>query len=423
MFSARAWKMRLAFALGASLVGIVATGFGLASLQANQLFFRLAENAPLAPLLLTPLGLVAVTWIAIKFFPGSGGSGIDQVIAALEIRTKSQVLSLKLAFGKILLTLAAQCFGASIGREGPTVHVAASIMYSMRRLVRFPPDYMARGMLLAGSAAGISAAFNTPLAGVVFAFAEVSRTFTARLATLVTVAVLFAAVVSMALMGQQSYFGTSNAGSINSPGAWIAVVLCGVIAGLAGGLFALFVVKGSRMLAPIIAAHPLRVAFLCGCALVAAGALSDYQVMGSGYEIAKSVVIDGVQTDPLFPIYKFIASVASYLSGVPGGVFAPALSTGAGIGVDIHRIAPVAPLEVMVLLGMVGYFAGAVKSPITGFVIVMEMTNDQYVLVALMATAMIGYGVSYVISPQPLYHSLAQLFLEKQARTKESARL
>lgn len=416
LFSPDAWRMRLAFVLGAVLVGLVSTAFGLASTQANRLFFALAEQAPLAPLLITPLGLVLVTWLARRVFPGSEGSGINQIIAALEMRAKSRVVSFKLAVGKILLTLIGQACGASIGREGPTVHVAASIMYMMRHLARFPPDYMARAMLLAGSAAGISAAFNTPLAGIVFAIEEIARSFSARLAGIVTLAVILSALVSMVLTGQSSYFGTASVASISTPNDWVAVVLCGVVAGLAGGSFAFCVVKGSRLLAPLMATHALSVAFLCGCILVTVGALTDYQVMGSGYAIAKSVVIEGAATDPFYPLYKFIATLASYLSGIPGGIFAPALSTGAGIGVDLHRLIPISSLELMVLLAMVGYFAGAVKSPITGFVIVMEMTNDQYALLALMASAMIGCGVSYLISPQPLYHSLALLFLEKQQR-------
>jgi H+/Cl- antiporter ClcA len=192
------------------------------------------------------------------------------------------------------------------------------------------------------------------------------------------------------------------------------VLLCGLVAGLAGGLFAHLVVTGSRALAPRLREQPLAVAFLCGALLVLMGTLSDWQAMGSGYETAKALAVGEAATDPLYPLYKFVASLASYLSGIPGGIFAPALATGGGIGADLHQVAPVASLELMVLLGMVAYFAGAVKSPITGFVIVMEMTNDQNTLLALIAAAMIGYGVSYLISPHPLYHSLAQLFLEKE---------
>ena len=414
LFSRQAWRVRGAFLLGAVLVGMVSSAFGLLSEQANRIFQRIASAEPWLPLLLTPLGLVLVAWLARRYFPGSEGSGINQVIAALEIRAKDRWLTLRIAAGKIMLTLLAQLGGASVGREGPTVHVAAAIMYSMRRLARFPADYMARGMLLAGGAAGISAAFNTPLAGVVFAFEEMLRGFTPRLAGIVVLSVILSALVSMLLVGERYYFGTATAGHAEAPGDWLAVLLCAVVAGLAGGLFAFLIVRLSRAMAPLVASNGLAVAFVCGAVLVLMGAMTDYRVMGSGYEVARDLVIAGQAPEPFYPVYKFIASLASYLSGIPGGIFAPALSTGAGIGADLHRILPLAPLDLMVLLGMVAYFAGAVKSPITGFVIVMEMTDDQSTLLALMAAAMIGYGVSYLLTPQPLYHSLAQALIERE---------
>ena len=129
LVSPRAWRVRLAFALGAVLVGLVSAGFGVASQYANRLFQWMAHNWPELPLIVTPLGLVFIVWLTQRFFPGSEGSGINQIIAALEMRSKGRVVSLKLAGGKILLTLLGQSCGASIGREGPTVHVAASIMY------------------------------------------------------------------------------------------------------------------------------------------------------------------------------------------------------------------------------------------------------------------------------------------------------
>jgi H+/Cl- antiporter ClcA len=292
--------------------------------------------------------------------------------------------------------------------------VAAAIMYSMRHLARFPADYMARAMLLVGGAAGISAAFNTPLAGIVFAFEEMARNFSPRLAGIVVIGVVGSALVSMLIIGEPYYFGTAQATSAEGVDAWIAVLLCGVVAGFAGGLFALLILRLSRRLAPLMTTNALGVAFVCGAVLVLMGVLTDYQVMGSGYEVAKALVISEEAPAPLYPLYKFIASLASYLSGIPGGIFAPALSIGGGIGADLHRVLPLAPLDLMVLLGMVAFFAGAVKSPITGFVIVMEMTNDQNTLLALMTAAAVGYGVSYLLSPSPLYHSLAQVLVERE---------
>jgi H+/Cl- antiporter ClcA len=113
---------------------------------------------------------------------------------------------------------------------------------------------------------------------------------------------------------------------------------------------------------------------------------------------------------------KMGATFASYLSGIPGGIFAPSLATGAGVGANLGHWLPVAPLSVMVLLGMVAYFSGVVQSPITAFVIVMEMTDNQNMLLALMATSFIAYGSSHLVCPKPLYHTLAQAFLEKEGK-------
>ena len=137
--------------------------------------------SPYLPLLITPLGLVLIVVITRKFFPGSQGSGIPQAIASLELNEKhqirEQVLSLRVTIGKIILTVLGLLFGASVGREGPTVQIGASIMYSLGNYANFPRHYMEKGLILAGSAAGVAAAFNTPLAGIVFAIEEMSRSF------------------------------------------------------------------------------------------------------------------------------------------------------------------------------------------------------------------------------------------------------
>jgi H+/Cl- antiporter ClcA len=120
-------------------------------------------------------------------------------------------------------------------------------------------------------------------------------------------------------------------------------------------------------------------------------------------------------------VTKFFSTLASYLSGIPGGIFAPSLAAGAGIGADLGHWLPVAPLSVMILLGMVGYFAGVVQSPLTAFIIVMEMTNDQDMLLPLILTSFIAFGVSHLVCPQPIYHALARAFLGKEAAKNEQA--
>ncbi len=409
-FSLKAWKVRLIFWGGAFLVGSICALFAVMSELADHFFQQTAAKTPWLPLIVTPLGLAALAWLTNNYFSGSQGSGIPQAIAALEIRGKSAILSIRIALGKILLTFLGLVSGASIGREGPSVHIDASIMHSLGRFARFPPHYMERGLILAGSAAGIAAAFNTPLAGIVFAIEEMSKSFEQRTSGVVTTAVVFSGLTALIVLGPYHYFGQSDA-AISDYSMLLAVPLCGVVGGLLGGVFSSLLIHASDAITPLIRRHPYLVALLCGLVVAGIGYLTDYQSSGTGYHAAKGIITGASEFNPLFPLAKLGSTLASYLSGIPGGIFAPSLATGAGIGADLGHWLPVAPLSVMILLGMVAYFSGVVQAPITAFVIVMEMTDNQEMVLALMATSFIAYGASHVVCPKPLYHHLAKAFL------------
>ena len=268
-------------------------------------------------------------------------------------------------------------------------------------------------MILAGGAAGIAAAFNTPLAGIVFAIEEMSKSFEQRTSGIVTVGVVIAGVTAIITLGPYHYFGTSDA-VMQGAADWLAVPVCGVAGGLLGGLFSTALISGSRRLAPVMRKYPYRVAFACGLAVAVIGYLSDYSSSGTGYDAAKAIITGEAQWDPIYPLMKFGSTLASYLSGIPGGIFAPSLATGAGVGVNLGHWLPVAPMSVMILLGMVAYFSGVVQSPLTAFVIVMEMTNNQEMLLPLITTTFVAYGVSHLVCPQPIYHALSHAFLDSE---------
>ncbi|MBU0501334.1 MAG: chloride channel protein [Gammaproteobacteria bacterium] len=421
LLSPLAWQVRGVFWLGAILVGLFCTLFALLSDQADHLFRRIAAFHPLLPLAVTPLGLMLVAWATRNLLPGSQGSGIPQAIAALEMRRRELVLNLRIAFGKILLTVLGLASGASIGREGPSVHVGAALMYSLGGWARFPPHYMERGLILAGGAAGIAAAFNTPLAGIVFAIEEMSRSFEHRTNGMVTTAVILAGLTALTVTGPYHYFGQSGA-VLGSLEHWIAVPLCGIAGGLLGGFFSHVLIQGGRRLAPFAGRYPVLLAGACGLVVALLGLASGNSVNGTGYEAAKSIIAEGVPLDPFYPLTKMGATLASYFSGIPGGIFAPSLATGAGVGADLGHWLPVAPLSVMVLLGMLAYFCGVVQAPLTAFIIVMEMTANQDMLLALMATSLIAFASSKLVCPQPLYQTLAMNFLALDAEDNPRGR-
>jgi H+/Cl- antiporter ClcA len=150
---------------------------------------------------------------------------------------------------------------------------------------------------------------------------------------------------------------------------------------------------------------------VCGLAIAGLGLLSGGTTYGTGYEQARGLVEGRADLPPDFFLLKLIATTISYLSGIPGGIFAPSLAIGAGLGHALTALMPDSPGGALVLLGMVGYFSGVVQAPITATVIVLEMTENQRMTIPLMATAMLAFGISRLICRRPLYGALARRFL------------
>jgi len=414
--SIQAWKIRGVFFGGALLVGLIAAIFAILSDYANHWFHQQQSQTPWLPFIITPAGLVIIIWLTRKVFPGSQGSGIPQAIATIEMNhheDRSRLLNLKVAFGKVILTVAGLFSGASIGREGPTVHIGASIMYSLGHLAKFPHHFMERGLVMAGGAAGIAAAFNTPLAGIMFAIEEMSRSFEQRTSGNLITAVVIAGITAIALQGNYTYFGSTKV-EINLIGsALLAVLVCGIIGGLCGGFFSFLLVHGSRKIMPIQAKWPLLIAAFCGLIIAVVGYASDGQSYGTGYNEARTLISGEGGVDNHFTIYKVISTLASYLSGIPGGIFAPSLSAGAGLGSYISPFFSSTPETAIVILCMTAFFAAVVQAPLTSIIIVMEMTDNQTLLLPIMMSAFIAYGISKIINHGALYRELALPFIQQ----------
>jgi H+/Cl- antiporter ClcA len=413
----RRWQRRLIFTGGALVVGVVAVGLARAADFAQHDFQQILRHVPYIAFALTPLGFGSSIWLANRFFPNTGGSGIPQAIAARELKTveaRHKLVSLRAAAGKILLTLLGLLVGASVGREGPTVQVGASLMFEIGRLTpkRQP------GLILAGAAAGVAAAFNTPLAGIVFAIEEISRSFEVRTSGLIIGAVILAGMTSLALLGDYTYFG-STAAMLGSFTGWLCVPVCGLLGGLLGGCFSRILIAVPRMLPGRLGvwakANPVLFATACGLGVAICGYLSGDTIWGTGYAQARSLVHGVNHLGWQFTPLKFLATILSSVSGIPGGIFSPSLSVGAGFGADVARLFPSAPLGAVVLIGMVSYFAGVVQAPITSFVIVSEMVDNHQLLVPLMAASLIATACSKLVCRESVYHALAKNYLSGSA--------
>lgn len=403
-------RRRSATLIAAVIIGLTALGFAYCADQVQRGFAFFADWAGPATLVIVPAGFALLAWLTRRFAPEARGSGIPQVIAAAPRADvdRSPLVSLKTAMAKLLLTLGGLLVGASSGREGPTVQIAAALMTAMHRIARVP---LTPAVVIAGGAAGVSAAFNTPLAGVTFALEELASAYEQRLALLVMAAVVIAGMVSFALVGNYAYFGALHESLALVP-ALLAVPVVGIIGGIAGALFSrmvLAVTPATTGLWARVKGHPVLFAAGCGLVVAAIGLVSHGLTWGTGYDPAKALV-EGHAQPWWFAFAKFGATLGTTLSGIPGGIFAPSLSVGAGIGGLLAPLFPSVAPGTIVLLGMIAYFTGVVRAPLTSTVIVMEMTDSHTLVVALFATAIIAEGVAATLCRERLYHGLSKPF-------------
>ncbi len=398
---------------GGLVVGLAAIGLAAASDFAQAQFHRLLQYCWYAGFVVTPLGFGIAVYLTNRYFANAQGSGIPQAIAARHLEAqdaRNRLVGPRIAVGKILMTLLGLLVGASTGREGPTVQIGASIMFAIGRL---SPNRQ-RGLILAGAAAGVAAAFNTPLAEIVFAIEELSRSFETRTSGLIISAVILAGLTSLALLGNYTYFGSTGA-VLKTWTDWLAVPVCGGVCGLCGGLFSRVLIAVPTDLPSVIkgwiAGHPAVFAIACGFGVALCGYCSGGAVYGTGYVQARDVLHGVGSISPFYAPLKFAATAFSSICGLPGGIFSPSLSVGAGLGADISLIFPKAAMGAVVLLGMVSYFTGVVQAPITAFVIVSEMTDNHAMLVPLMAAALVADAASKIVCREGVYHALAKRYV------------
>jgi len=416
----RQWVDRAVVLGFAALTGLVVVCFTLLSEAAHNLFMALRgshEWAPFAALVWTPVLTVALLWWTRRFVPGAAGSGIPQVVRALDDslpeEQRSTLVSLRLSLHKIGLVSGGLLAGLSIGREGPTVQVGAGVMLSARRWLSRDVGIDSHDLMVAGAAAGIAAAFNTPLGGIIFALEQLSRRRSMSHSALMIVSIVLAGLVAVAVFGNITYFGRLPVQTLGwnllGPGLLVALV-----AGLAGGLFTRLIVasvRGTRdRWSDWRRARPLQFAAFCGFMVALIGLVTGGLTAGAGYAPTRALLEGQAELPGLYTLLKFCATWLSAWAGVPAGVFAPSLAIGAGLGNDIALLTGVGREAAipLIALGMVGFLAATTQGPITAFIIVMEMVAGHAMVLSLMACALLASGVARMLS-RPMYLELAAL--------------
>jgi H+/Cl- antiporter ClcA len=414
----RLWTVRAIVIALAGAAGLTVVGFSWLADKAYETFAALRTVAWWSPLIWTPACTAFVVWCTRRFAPGAAGSGIPQVMATLEPEVgdaeRGLFVSLRLTVAKILLTTGGLLGGLSLGREGPSVQIAAGVMLQARRLIPAGSAVGVHGLLVAGGAAGIAAAFNTPLGGVMFAIEELARAPEQRSSGLIIVGIVLAGLVGVSAHGDSAYFGVIHAPAIGLdlllPGLLVAV-----LAGLAGGLFSRLMIASLSGRSPDRisrwrAHRPVLFAAGCGLGVALIGVVSGGAAFGSGYASTRHMVEGSAAMPFAYAPFKFLATWLTTWSGVPAGIFAPSLAIGAAFGNDVALLLYGMQVPALIALGMVGFLAAATQAPLTAFMIVMEMVDGHAMVLSLMMCALIAFAVARLISP-PLYPTLAKLQL------------
>jgi len=420
LYDWRLWTGRGVVLGFAALAGLTVVAFTWLTEHALARFSTLERQLWWAPLLWVPFSTAAIVWLTRRFAPGAAGSGIPQVMAAITpdvpATSRSLYVSMRLSLAKIGLTAWGLLAGLSLGREGPSVQIAAGVMHHARRWLPSGSQVSDKGLLVAGGAAGIAAAFNTPLGGVMFAIEELTRHPEERSNGLLLSAIVLAGLMAVSVYGNATYFGVIRIAPLGFdlllPGLLVAVC-----SGVAGGLFARLLVVSLAGRSPDFFSRfrqlaPIRFAAACGLVVAVLGVVSQGDTYGSGYAHTRALLDGNGESSPLYVLLKFVATWITAWSGVPAGVFAPSLAIGAALGNDIALLTGTANAATLIALGMAGFLAAVTQAPLTAFIIVMEMVDGHALVLSLMASALVASGVSRLISA-PLYASLATLQLQR----------
>lgn len=405
--------LALPYQVAAVLTAMVAVGYAKLFHWMEDANLALLAHDPRWIFLSAPLSFLISWFLVMRFAPLAGGSGIPQLMAAIEVATDKKrdaswrFLNLRIILVKIAASLAMVVGGGAVGREGPTLQIAGSIYRTVHKVLPpFWPRVSRRIMMITGGAAGLSAAFNTPLGGIVFAVEELTKTHIAQFRTAVLTAVILSGMTAQWLLGPYLFLGYPKLQPATFSFMY-KILLIALVCGAAGALFCRGLMafdKLRRSLKGIAG----QAGFAIACALLFAIAfwfLGPHTV-GSGKALLEEYLFaDQVASNAKNVGARLLGPLFSFSAGGAGGIFAPSLAAGAAIG---GWIAPWfepsrGQFNLLVLAGMTAFLTGVTRTPFTSAILVLEMTDRHSAIFQLMYAAMMGYLIAFAIDRRSYY--------------------
>ncbi|MGC4036432.1 MAG: chloride channel protein [Chitinophagaceae bacterium] len=373
--------------------------------------------------IITPVCFLCAWWLVRRFASYARGSGIPQVIAAVEIAGTSnepklrKLLSLRIIIIKMASSLLMVLGGGVVGREGPTIQIAGSVFKKISDwLPPWWPRLSSQNMIMAGAGAGLAAAFNTPLGGIVFTIEELTKTHISQFKTALFSAVIIAGLTAQTFLGPYLYLGYPDVGSLST---WVffAVIVVAIVGGIAGSFTGKIILQLLRWKSTFRSRtkHIIYI-IVCALLLISLSVFISDRALGSGKEIMSNVLFTHDKYLPWYiPLLRMCGSVLSFTTGAAGGIFAPALAAGASIGsvfAGWFQLSE-ANTNLLVLAGMVGLLTGVTRTPFTSAILVLEMTDRHSVIFHLMLAGMIAGLASYLVDKHSFYDRLKMQYIKK----------
>ncbi|HET7600984.1 MAG TPA: chloride channel protein [Gemmatimonadales bacterium] len=403
-------SLALSLLIGA-LVGLVVVAFILLT---GRLAARMypAGGSGWRRLLVPTLGSLVTGWLIFRYFPFARGSGIPQTKAALFISDGR--ITFRTVVGKFFCCTASLASGIALGREGPSVQVGAGLASVIARRLGLSKEQV-KALVPVGGAAALAAAFNTPIAAVLFSLEEIMGDLHAPVLGSVVLSAATSWMVLHLVLGDDPLFHVAPYHLVN-PVEFVVYAVLGIVGGLGSAAFVkLLLGLRRRFLAMPKASgwwHPV-----VGGLSVGVMGLFVPAVLGVGYgEVEKALAGDLVlKVVVVLAVLKIMATAVCYASGNAGGIFGPSLFIGAMLGAAVgstaHLLLPpgtTAGAGAYALVGMGTAFAGIVRTPLTSVIMIFEVTRDYTIIVPLMISNLIAFVISYKLQPVPIYEALAR---------------
>lgn len=369
------------------------------------------------------LFLLFISWfVTYKFSKDAGGSGIPQMLIANQLNPKTndtlieKLIGLKTIVVKIISSFIGIIAGGAIGQEGPTLQISAGIFYLVgKKTSKYLKMIPVKSFIVAGGAAGLAAAFNTPLGGVAYALEELASDQFSKFRSVMFFSVLTAGLIVQALQGTYLYLGypVVETASFTS---FFTVICIAIVGGLGGALFGKALYAVHRYRKALLSFTQLALLnIFCGSLFWLLVYYTGSKSIGGGKRLITDYLFTSYKPQWSDTLVRIAGPLLMSLAGVAGGLFAPTLAIGAAVGALLSSSFHADAGHLMVMIGMISFLTGFMRTPFTAFVLILEMTDRHSAIFPMMISSIIAFAFAKIVDHDSFYEHLKHEYIIENA--------